>query len=142
MSKKIPPTSQDFDFSLVTISSPLRDYTLAHFMNQVLLLDLEKVKDLEVFDHKTNTQLFFSNFSVSDLEEDRGIHLIKNRGLGGYFFPSLKQFDYILLWVTSISSEEVKKYLQRINTIPEVIGISKINTPPSKELDRMYWLIP
>jgi|GEM_PF-821076 len=141
LSKKTLKLEQEFDVSLIGIASSLKDYKIAHFISKILNQDFIKQLDLEWKHPKQDKPQYFSNYRISIIENDDSIVLIHNRDLGIHFLPSLKEFDYILLWNPSISTEELGDYLSRIKNMPEILEASRIQISWIKELDRLNWFL-
>ena len=89
----------DYNFSLYGVVCPLKEYQVAHYINSLLNIDLEKSTDFEVC-YIRGGNLVFSILIAET--ESYYIRLIKNKAVEfekvrkPYFFPSLKEYDYFL----------------------------------------------
>ncbi|GJM28692.1 MAG: hypothetical protein DHS20C17_13270 [Cyclobacteriaceae bacterium] len=116
----------DFDFSLLAISSLLKEYKLAWILNQQLGIHLIKQPD-EVFHFLGNDKLCISNYLYRT--EHTRIRLLFNRSreetlTRQYLIPELKQFDYLMLvegFEDSLVVGEIREKIKKI------IGIQMVN---------------
>lgn len=92
MTKHVLDVEFDYDFDLIGISCHLRDYRLCWLLNKSLGIEL--VRDA---DGAETPKGRFALFSGECLETRTIIHLLVNRGQGGWMIPEQRQADYMLL---------------------------------------------
>ncbi|MFD2203245.1 IPExxxVDY family protein [Shivajiella indica] len=126
-----------FDFELLGLVSPVKDYKMAWLINQALGVKLIKINDFEPeFLHQP--QLKISQFLE---EKEHGfVQLMKNRshsddGNALYLVPELKMFDYFLLIQDQTFELDINVYIERLSQIRYIQSAVKldINKLKSKE---------
>jgi hypothetical protein len=126
----------EYDFTLMALLSPLREYKLAWYINQLLHIRLVKEKDIQLnFTNQSN--LCISNYIFAT--EHSILRLLKNRSVGddeqGFLLPELKNFDYLIMLQGEgdfFDKEELPAVLKKIPTIEYVIPV-EVNDLKSKE---------
>lgn len=97
MAKFLLEEEFEFDFSLLGISSHVKDYRLCWVVNKALSLDLVKLEDEIIIRHKNGeNQSVFSIYYYLDNDSEVEFELICNRHEHGYLIPELKTADYFL----------------------------------------------
>lgn len=113
----------EYDFSLFGVVCSLKEYQVAYYINKLLSLDLEKIKDDEV-ENKRGGKLVFSMFMAQTDSSD--IRLIKNKAVESFkvtkpfFLPELKEFDYFLQIHGELHDwyeNEITELLKEVNQI-------------------------
>lgn len=125
----------DYEFGLLAIVTPMRDYRLCYFINKYSPLELIRRDDLSVTDIKKRTASYFSIYSYSDLLDHADFYLVNNKNpvSNKLLLPELRQIDY-LFKVVGNAFEEKKKWLNReLNLIPQIqtcfeVDINSINS--------------
>ena len=126
----------EYDFTLMALLSPLREYKLAWYMNQLLHIRLVKEKDIQLnFTNQPN--LCISNYIFAT--EHTVLRLLKNRSVGdeeqGFLLPELKQFDYLIMLQGEgdfFDETDLPAVLQKIPTV-EFVKPVDVNNLKSKE---------
>lgn len=137
MVRKVLKIEENMDLSIIGISSSLKDYQLGHFLSKNLRLDLERVEDLKWNYPKQNRTLFFSKFGIDTGITEQKAFLFNNRSSGVYFLPSLKEFDYLMVWVPGINLSQIKDFLIELKNIPEILEVKMIKMEWIKESERL-----
>ena len=123
MKKRKLEAEINYDFSLLAIISPLKDYKLAWTLNSLLELQLEKEKDIEI-DFLKSQNLVISNFLWET--EHSSIRLLKNKSIDqfsdnpAFLLPELNRFDYLIIikgFESLFSTQSLKK---KLLTIPQI----------------------
>lgn len=127
---------------IMGLVSPLKDYRLAHFLGGALRIDFEKQEDLESAAIQPGQEGLFSNFSQFNPLADQFIHLIFNRSSGVYFLPSIKEFDYLLVFCPVLESNDLKETIQAIKGILDIVECIPIPLSVVKEKERLICFIP
>ena len=113
--------SYAFDFRVIGIIAPMREYKLAWALNKQLHWHLVKEAD-HVLDFKKDQRLVVSHFSF--LRQHSGYRLFKNRAVEStglakpFLIPERKNYDFWLMVCGDPPPEEVDAVLE---------GLGKIN---------------
>lgn len=132
-----------FDFELLGIVSPIRDYRMAWLVNKELELNLVKVNDLEL-EFISNEKLEISQYF---LPLPHGfIQLLKNKAINSseqlaYLIPELKNLDYFLLVKDETDQLELSNFMEKLsqNSLVQSIVRIDISKLKSKENLLTYW---
>jgi hypothetical protein len=129
---QIEPT---FDFELLGIVSPIREYRMAWLVNQELELNLVKVDDLEL-EFLNSEKLEIAQYFLS--LPHGFIQLLKNKALNSaqqlaYLVPELKNLDYFLLVQDETEQMDLSNFMEKLSRNPLVqsivwIDISKLKS--------------
>ena len=88
----------EFDFDLIGIISPVKEYKLAWHLNNMLHIHLVKNRDIEL--EFINSNIFISNFDYS--AGNSTFRLVKNKntlsdGTMAFLLPEMREFDYLIM---------------------------------------------
>lgn len=87
----------DYDFELISIISPIRDYRLCWHINNKLNLDFARQEEIPLHYPKKHKYAYYNLFYFEDEMNWLQYYFINNRSLGEHLIPELKQVDYFLL---------------------------------------------
>jgi hypothetical protein len=127
----------EYDFDLIGLVAPLKDYKMAWVINHSLRIDLAKANDFEL-EFINQPGLVISQFL---LEKDHGfVQLLKNRSFSSshqalYLVPELKTIDYFLLVQDYTYELNINTYIEELSKSPLVQNVVKldVNKLKSKE---------
>lgn len=127
MNKVLLKYDFDFDFVLIAISCPLKDYRLCHFINKHTGLQLARSADYTVFIPQYGEICEFSCFTHVPEGEEVEFYLFSNKAEGnGYLVPEMKTSDYFLMIRNFIDDEDLEHLITALNDIPDVVVASEI----------------
>ncbi len=119
MSKKILRVEYDFDFTLIGISSSVRDYRLCWYINKHLPLRFQRDTDLIIYNEIGNESYHSCfKFSMENLETD--LYLLSNKSGTEYIVPESKESDYFIVSTEALNSDEEKAIVNGLNKIEVV----------------------
>ncbi|MFT7587816.1 MAG: hypothetical protein ACI959_000020 [Limisphaerales bacterium] len=110
----------DFDFRLIGLVSPVRDYRIAWLLNRELKIELERKEDLEIEGGKNLGRNWFSRFEWENMLDKSRFCLISNRFSGEYLIPERKSVDYFLLVYGTWYEKGLSDLLNSIKPIPDI----------------------
>ena len=128
MSKILLSIAEDYDFILIGISCHTKDYRLCWEINKSLHTDLIRTADLEI--NKKGEVNSFSFYEFIDEENYIEYYLISNLSNNGYLIPEQKKVDFFLLLKGNTSTNLVKDYIGKINSLSLVL--TSFNIVPSQ----------
>lgn len=136
MAKFTLEIQEDYDFSLLSIFSHVKDYRLSWEINQSLHFDLQKDENLSL-NLKGNEQEH-SLFSYYDEENQIDYFLIGNRSESGWLIPEEK-CDYFLLIKGHIKDNEFKALGQELNQLKHVLATTVVNVEELKSKENLIF---
>ncbi|MHA7129118.1 IPExxxVDY family protein [Algoriphagus namhaensis] len=126
-----------YDFDLIGLVTPIKDYKLAWLVNNHLGLDLKKDQDLEI-EFVSESTLKISQYFLS--LPFGFIQLLKNKSLNSadqvsYLIPELKYLDYFLLVQDETEQANVDLFAEELSKIRYIQNVMKldVNKIKSKE---------
>ena len=133
---QIEPT---FDFELLGIVSPIREYRMAWLVNQELELNLVKVDDLEL-EFLNSEKLEIAQYFLS--LPHGFIQLLKNKALNSvqqlaYSVPELKNLDYFLLVQDETEQLDLSNFMEKLSRNPLVQSIVRIDISKLKSKENL-----
>lgn len=128
-----------FEFDLLGIVAPLKDYKLAWLINNSMGINLKKTIDYHMeFVH--HPDLFISQFMI---EKEHGfIQLLRNKtypvaGHSRYLIPELKLMDYFLLCQDHTYEININTYIDDLSKIRGIHNIVKIDVNKLKSKENL-----
>lgn len=119
MSKKILRVEYDFDFTLIGISSSIRDYRLCWYINKNLPFRFQRDTDITIFNEFGNESYHSCfKYSIENLEVD--LYILGNKSGLEYILPESKESDFLFLSTETLNYEEEKLILNGLNKIETV----------------------
>lgn len=139
MNKVILKYDLDFDFILIAISCPLKDYRFCHFLNKASGLELLKTEDYYINGTPLESANSFScYFYINEAETE--YYLLANKGEeNGYLIPEMKTSDYFLMIKNFIDDEDLMNLINAINNIPEVVVATEISAEKLKSKENLIF---
>ena len=129
----------EYNFDLIGIISPAREYKLAWSLNQVLKSGLVKQKDI-ILELTDNRSLIISNFI--ERKHYGFIQLLKNRSFApdsrvDYLLPELRQFDFFLLIQDETETIDIIEIVQTLASNNEIQSVVKIDIDKVKSKENL-----
>lgn len=132
MAKKLKLDFDYFeDYSLLSIATQMKDYTLAFHINKTLEINLKKYDDLVVNGRDAAYPWFYytegSNYPT--------YYLIGNNHPNGKINPSQKGIDYYLMIKELFDDDMLNRYASGLRKAPGVLGVFNTNMSAIKNMD-------
>ena len=152
----------ELDFTLIGISSVLRDYRLCHFINKHTGLKLiygkedyldhngnKKEKSTDELDfhiivegkkNKPTVRQHFNVFRYHNSSFEFEFYLLSNRSPEGVaLIPEIMSFDYFLMIKHYIDEEDLFALIENIKSIPEVLLVKEIDPTILKSKENLIF---
>lgn len=128
-----------FDFDLLGLVAPLKDYKLAWLINTTLGIRLKKSEDY-LLEFLNQPDLIISQFMLK--KEHGFIQLLKNKSypVGGrsrYLIPELQSMDYFLLCQDFTDEVDLNTYIDALSNARGIHSIVKIDTIKLKSKENL-----
>lgn len=138
MIKKFLKLELDFDFTLIAITSQLRDYRLCFTVNKITETDFRKIEELEV-NFKNTPSKFFSRYLHTSAYAECEFYLIANKGNEGYLIPEMKEVDYFIIIREFIDEEDLEFFISRLKLIAEIQAVVELNPERLKSKENLLF---
>lgn len=128
-----------FDFELLGLVAPIKDYKMAWVINHTLGLKLVKTNDFEP-EFVNQPQLKISQYLD---QKDHGFtQLLKNRSVREnaqalYLIPELRVIDYFLLLQDLTFQLDINTYIERLTQVRYVQNIVKLDISKLKSKENL-----
>jgi hypothetical protein len=128
-----------FDFELLGLVSPIREYRMAWLINQEMDLNLVKADDLEL-EFLNTPKLEISQYFLS--LPHGFIQLLKNKALNSsqqlaYLIPELKNLDYFLLVQDETEQMQLSTFIDQLAKNPLIQSIVRIDISKLKSKENL-----
>jgi len=127
LARKVLQLTLELEQSVIGISTPLRPWQVAYYINLSCGLDLRRDEDLELLLGKQKSHSSFQKFSFVLPEAESVLYLVANTGSEGKLVPELgNTFDYFLLFdeIQGVSTtEELLRQLKSAQVFTLVMPI-------------------
>lgn len=120
----------EYNFTLIGLISPVKEYKLAWSINKYLELDLRKEEDI-LYDYQNGGKMYISNFIYET--EYSYVRLLKNKPSEfsniqkPYLLSELKDYDYFIQFegeIAEFDESSFREALQRLNEIQYVMHVN------------------
>lgn len=134
MSKKILRIDYNFEFSVIGISSSVRDYRLCWFINNALPLKFSRIGDLLIYS-EFGEESYHSCFKFKMVNSETDLYLLSNKSGNAYIIPERKETDFFIISTEYLNDDDQKEFIQLLNKIDIVQSSYPIdpNSLKSKE---------
>lgn len=139
MKKNTLHITHQYEFDLLGLIAPLKDYKMAWVINNLLGMNLVKVADFRI-EFLKQPDLLISQFII---EKEHGfIQLLKNRsysdsGLVGYLIPELKFMDYFLILQDYTFETNINSYIDNLSASDLIQNVVKLDIAKLKSKENL-----
>ena len=128
-----------YDFEVLGLVSPEKDYKMAWLINRQLDLDLIKWEDLEI-EFLSDPQLKISQYFLS--LPHGFVQLLKNKAINSqnqvsYLIPELKTMDYFLLVQDQTFQISINTFANKLAEIPFIQNVMKLDITKLKSRENL-----
>ena len=128
-----------YDFEVLGLVSPVKDYKMAWLINRQLDLDLIKWEDLEI-EFLSDPQLKISQYFLS--LPHGFVQLLKNKAINSqnqvsYLIPELKTMDYFLLVQDQTFQISINTFANKLAEIPFIHNVMKLDITKLKSRENL-----
>ena len=128
-----------FDFELLGLVSPVKDYKMAWLINRELDLDLVKSDDIHI-EFLSAPQLEISQYLLS--LPHGFIQLLKNKALNtsqqlAYLIPELRNLDYFLLVQDQTHQTSVSTFVEHLAKNPFIQSVVRLDISKIKSKENL-----
>ena len=133
---KIDP---EFNFILIGIATPLQDYRMAWFINNILYKQLAKIDDLVVADPVNRVQTAYGRFDFVEELTKSVFHLVQNKQGANNLVPELKELDYLLLIKGEYYRPRKNEIVKKIRRIEQILAVAIIDVTTLKSKNNLIF---
>jgi hypothetical protein len=139
MAKKLllETRSEPAFYTLIGISSPLRDYRLSYQLNHSLEFNLKKLDDFMIILPGKNEPESFSLFYYRDEDQRNSYFLLTNRSLENFLLPEMRQMDFLLIIEGGFKKTRKDGMLKNIRSIQNVLASYEIRFNELKNFENL-----
>ncbi|MBC6368576.1 IPExxxVDY family protein [Algoriphagus sp. AK58] len=128
-----------FDFELLGLVSPVKDYKMAWLINRDLDLELVRVEDLEI-EFISSSRLEISQYFLS--LPYGYIQLLKNKALNSsqqlaYLIPELRNMDYFLLVKDLTEQLSIPTFVNHLSNNAHIQSVVRIDVSKLKSKENL-----
>ena len=139
MKKNTLQITHQYEFDLLGLVAPLKDYKMAWIINKSLGFGLTKVADFEL-DFVSQPGLIISQYLQK--KEHGYIQLLKNRsysesGLVRYLIPELKFVDYFLIMQDFTYEMNLNSYIEDLSANNLIQNVVKLDISKLKSKENL-----
>jgi len=132
----------DYNFNLIGMISPVKDYKLIWSINHQLNVKLVKNTDL-ILEYLDQQKLVISNFLFET--ENSSLRILKNKAEDGdelkksYLLPELKNFDYFLMLEGSGDTFNISEIEGKLKNLEIIQYLTKIDVSKLKSKENLVF---
>ncbi len=117
---------EEIDYSMVGITSSLKDYRLTFYLNKLRCFQFKRV-DPFIFTHK-GTDFSYSMYIYVDSTNLRNYYLIANKSNSVKLVKAYQHFDYLLIMEGEVEDELCADISKQIKQLSGVVITSELDT--------------
>ena len=129
----------DYDFDLVGIITPIKEYKLAWLLNTSFGIELEKQADIEI--NFLKNKICISNYLCES--ENSQFRLLKNKGVTSkqniYLLPELSQFDFLIMVQDEGGTFEAKNLTNKLKLVDAIRYVANIDLEQLKNKENLLF---
>lgn len=139
MKKSTLQVTHQYEFDLLGLIAPLKDYKMAWLINQSLGINLVKAADFRM-EFLKQPDLILSQYILK--KEHGYIQLLRNRsysdsGLVGYLVPELKYVDYFLILQDYTLEMNINAYIENLSAVNLIQNVVKLDITKLKSKENL-----
>ncbi|WP_017258000.1 IPExxxVDY family protein [Pedobacter arcticus] len=138
MNKKLLHVELDFDFKLIALTSPSKDYRLCFAINKFTESDFRKTEDLEI-SLKNAPKKFFSRYVYYPENIECEFIFLANKGNEGFLIPEMKAVDYFILIKEFIDEEDLELFLSQLKQLNEIQAVVELDPEKIKSKENLIF---
>ena len=128
-----------YDFEILGLVSPIKDYKMAWLVNRELDLDLIKTEDLEI-EFVSDPLMKISQYFLS--LPHGYVQLLKNKAVNSthqvaYLVPELKYMDYFLLVQDDTFQVNINTFVSKLAKVPFIQNVMKLDVTKLKSKENL-----
>ncbi|MDF3077890.1 MAG: IPExxxVDY family protein [Sphingobacteriaceae bacterium] len=139
MNKQTLKYELDYDFVLIAITTPLKDYRLCYTINKQLLIQFYRTDELQLQFGLADAPVYFSKFYYKADQGETEFFLLSNKGAEGYLIPEMKEADYFILIHNYIDKEDLEQLITGLNQISEVLAAIEVDPRRLKSKENLIF---
>lgn len=117
----------DYDFYLLGLVSPLKDYRLCWALNKDCNMNFVKRPDLEIHSNQRKKLFYFSIFEYADEARQARYNIISNKRNGECLIPEMKEADYFFMMRGTDSGAESAELVDLIRSNPHIQTVFEVD---------------
>ncbi|MDP4266777.1 MAG: IPExxxVDY family protein [Bacteroidota bacterium] len=127
---------EEYEFTLIGISSHVKDYKICSAFNNELDFNFVRIDDLEIHSPNSENNPSFCTFFFENEENHTKYYLISNKSENGYLIPEDKNSDYFLIIYGPFEDSEITSLISEIKAVDNVITAyeTDVNKLKSKQV--------
>jgi len=139
MKKSTLQITPQYEFDLLGLVAPLKDYKMAWLINRVMGINLVKVDDVRM-EFLKQPDLLISQYILR--KEHGFIQLLRNRsyvnqGLVGYLIPELKYVDYFLILQDYTLETDINSYIENLSASNLIQNVMRLDISKLKSKENL-----
>ena len=139
MKKSTLQVAIKYEFDLIGLVAPVKDYKMAWLINKSLGLNLIKVEDFRL-EFLNQPDLIISQYLLK--KEHGFIQLLRNRsyskaGLARYLVPELKSLDYFMVLQDYTSEMNINAYIEDLSMNSLIQNVVKLDITKLKSKENL-----
>ncbi len=129
--------SESNSYTLVGLSTQLKDYRLSFLLNKIPGLKFTRFEDISVTTPVMENPAIYSLYTSSDEEAFNIYYLLSNRSRDHFLVPSLKQTDYLMIIEGPFKKQQKNELLQALRAIPNLLLAVEVNPATIKQFESL-----
>jgi len=129
----------DFDFVLIAITAPLKDYRFCYKLNTQLNIQFYRLEELSLQNYSNEYNGYFTRYHYHLSQTETDFYLLANKGTEGFLIPEMNKVDFFILIMNYIDKESLDQIITGINKIPEVLVAVEVNPKRLKSKENLIF---
>lgn len=120
---------------MIGISTALKDYRLAQYINKAVALDLHRLENLPVYQEKSLELSEHSYYRADDHLNRRRFEMVQNRSKGLNALSLTPPIDYLLIVHGRVRAAELRQWVSEIRKGQGILLVQELDATKVKGLE-------
>jgi len=139
MARSVLKIQYEYPFEVIGIVSGVKDYRLCHCINKELQMNFTRQDDLSMAMNRQGDETSFSLYSDEELEPEKYL-LIGNKGSNAWFFPEIRNVDYLLIARDPGTWFDPEEMIKKLRVLQVISGAYEIGYEKLKSKENLLYL--
>lgn len=121
MKKLFIPFDDEYDYSLIGITTHEKDYRLCWLINKHLNLNFERIEDIEICHRKTETTTSYSVYECPIEAELLSFYIISNSKMKEHLLSEVKHANYLFMIKGEYDESEKESLILKLKSVKNIM---------------------
>lgn len=128
-----------YEYRLIGLATALKEYRLCHYLNTILEADFVRLDNHELDTGERSRKPAFSVYRSVTENHREPLFVFGNKNKGDILLPELPGFDFLLQLQGTPLDNDVKAWVQAIQSLSQIMLVYEVPLKKVKNKDRLIY---